>query len=135
MFQTKIISVLYVDDERHNLQSFNSSFRRIFNVFTAVSAEEAEVILFENEIHVLIVDQRMPSKTGIKFLTESLKNYPDVSRILLTTYGERQDLIEAINIAEVFRFIEKPWDGEKLERFIIEGYAFYKRNNIRLASI
>lgn len=128
MFQRKVINVLYVDDELHNLQSFNSNYRRDFNVFAAISPIEAELIISENEIHVLVVDQRMPLTTGVNFLSQSLIKYPYITRILITAYTEKHYLIEAVNSAKVFRFIEKPWDGEELERFIYEGYGFYLKN-------
>ena len=62
------INVLYVDDEQNNLISFTAGFRKQFNVFTALSAKEAESILAKENIHVLITDQRMPEKTGTELL-------------------------------------------------------------------
>lgn len=52
----KMINVLYVDDEKNNLISFKASFRKHFNIFTALSAKEAENILAKENIHVLITD-------------------------------------------------------------------------------
>ncbi len=44
--------------EEANLHAFKASFRRYFNVYIAVSAQESEKILVENEIHVLITDPK-----------------------------------------------------------------------------
>lgn len=134
MLSKKIINVLYVDDEHYNVQSFTSNFRRIFNVYTAASINDAESILTKQDIHVMVVEQSMPTMTGVKFLMESLNKYPNVSRILLTTLCDKQDLIDAINKAEVFRYVEKPWNSDELEKFITEGYAFCKRISVRLSS-
>ena len=49
----KLISVLYIDDEPHNLTAFKAAFRRDFNVFLANSAKEARKIVDENDIHGL----------------------------------------------------------------------------------
>ena len=38
------INVLYIDDEEHNLVSFKATFRRIFNVYTADSAETGKIL-------------------------------------------------------------------------------------------
>ena len=84
----KTINVLYVDDEVNNLEAFRATFRRDFNVFTAISAKEAEGILdAENDIHILITDQRMPLKSGTELLAESVRKYPYQIRILLTAHA------------------------------------------------
>jgi response regulator RpfG family c-di-GMP phosphodiesterase len=125
MVLNKAINVLYVDEEEYNVQSFTSNFRRVFNVFTALSIFEANMVLSKHTIHVIIVEQRMSGISGIKFLMMSLNKYSNVARILLTSSCEKQDLIDAINKAEIFRYIEKPWNTDELERFITEGYSLY----------
>ena len=122
------INVLYVDDEENNLLSFRALFRKVFNVFTSNSASEAEVVLSKNIIHVLITDQKMPAKTGTELLAETFKRYPDQSRILLTAYGDKTVLIDAINKGHIYTYLEKPWNNEILERCIKDGYDdYYKR--------
>ncbi len=73
MTKHEMINILYVDDEEYNLIYFVAVFRRYFNVFTALSAKEAEVTLAQNDIHVLITDQRMPIKLGTELLADSVK--------------------------------------------------------------
>ena len=69
-----MITVLYIDDEPHNLISFRASFRRDFNIFTAESAEEGKKILDSNkQISVILSDQRMPKTTGIEFFESILE--------------------------------------------------------------
>jgi response regulator RpfG family c-di-GMP phosphodiesterase len=118
----KIINVLYVDDEVNNLISFTATFRKFFNVFTALSAKEAEVILSKKIIHVLITDQRMPIKLGTELLAESVKKYPDQSRVLLTAFEETIEIKEAKKLGHIFRSMEKPWDEEQLKDIIGLGY-------------
>lgn len=126
----KMINVLFVDDEEHNLISFRASFRKAFNIFTSNSASEAEVVLSKNVIHVLITDQKMPIKTGTELLAETFKKYPDQSRILLTAYGDKAVLIDAINKGHIFMYIEKPWNDVVLERCIKDAYNdYYKRKH------
>ena len=122
----KTINVLYVDDEVNNLEAFRATFRRDFNVFTAISAKEAEGILdAENDIHILITDQRMPLKSGTELLAESVRKYPHQIRILLTAYADVECLEQAINIGHVHRFLKKPWDDAKLKEEIEEGYDVF----------
>ena len=53
-------NILYVDDEPHNLSAFSATFRRLYKVFTAESAELGREILDKEDIQVIITDQRMP---------------------------------------------------------------------------
>ncbi|MCP4693196.1 MAG: response regulator, partial [Desulfobacterales bacterium] len=62
------IAILYVDDERENLDSFKAVFRRDYQVHLAGSAPEALAILDQTHIQVLITDQRMPEISGSDLL-------------------------------------------------------------------
>ena len=53
------INVLYIDDEDNNLKSFRATLRKDFKIFTAIDGEEGLKIAQEEEIHVVIADQRM----------------------------------------------------------------------------
>ena len=91
------ISVLYVDDEINNLNSFKAAFRRDFNILIATSGREGLELLKHNVVHVIITDQRMPEMTGVDFLIEVLKDYSDPVRILLTGYTDITAVIDAVN--------------------------------------
>ena len=70
-------NILYVDDEPHNLSAFAATYRRLYKIFTAESAEEGRKILDKEDIHVIITDQRMPRTTGVEFLASILEIYPE----------------------------------------------------------
>jgi response regulator RpfG family c-di-GMP phosphodiesterase len=121
------INILYVDDEENNLVSFKATFRLKYNVFIALSGEEAIPILGDNEIHVIITDQRMPGMTGVKFLETILPNYPDPMRILLTGYTDINAVIDAVNIGKIMAYLEKPWKEAELSGKIEEAYTIFKK--------
>ncbi|WP_343688941.1 response regulator [Chitinophaga sp.] len=125
------IHILYVDDEIHNLNAFKASFRRLYTIFTASSAEEAEKVLEKEEIHIIISDQRMPRITGIEFFESILDKYPEPIRILLTGYADINAVIDAINKGQVYKYFSKPWNDEDLRHNIekaFEVYALRKEN-------
>ena len=119
------INVLYVDDEEQNLVSFKASFRRFFSIFTANSASDAQNILKENIIHVLITDQRMPETTGTELLAKASFDYPDQIRILLTGYTDIEALKDAVNRGHIFRYLEKPWNDDELRKTIEDSFHVY----------
>ncbi len=128
-----MINVLYIDDEPHNLVSFKASFRRSFNIFIAESAEEGRNILRENEIHIILSDQRMPAMTGIEFFESILNEYPDPIRILITGFSDISAVVDAINRGQVYKYLTKPWNEEEVKNFIDKAYEVYslrKQNEI-----
>lgn len=124
--KTNYINVLYLDDEPHNLTAFKASFRRDFTIFTTESPVEARKILKENEIHILISDQRMPEITGIQFFESILDEFPGPIRMLLTGYADINAVIDAINKGQVFKYFSKPWDDADIRDNIIKAYEIYK---------
>jgi two-component system, sensor histidine kinase and response regulator len=120
------INILYIDDEKNNLNAFKAQFRSNFNIYIADSAQEGLKILKGTDIHVIITDQRMPGITGVQFFESILHEYPEPVRILLTAYSDIESTIDAINKGQVFRYIRKPWDNHDLKMTIENGYEIYK---------
>jgi len=119
------IHILYIDDEIHNLNAFKASFRRQYTVYTAESAEEARKVLLEQEVHIIISDQRMPKMTGIEFFESILEEYPEPIRILLTGYADINAVIDAINKGQVYKYFSKPWNEEELKHNIEKAYEVF----------
>ncbi|MBS1585942.1 MAG: response regulator [Bacteroidetes bacterium] len=121
------INILYVDDEVNNLISFKATFRVKYNVFTAISGEEAIKLLETQEMNVIITDQRMPNMTGVEFLESILEKYPDPMRVLLTGYADMNAVIDAVNKGKIFHYLTKPWNEEELDMTIQRAYDIYKQ--------
>ncbi|MCW3461815.1 response regulator [Chitinophaga nivalis] len=119
------IHILYIDDEIHNLNAFKASFRRLYHVVTATSAEEAEKLLEHQEFHVIISDQRMPKTTGIEFFESILEKYPEPIRMLLTGYADINAVVDAINKGQVYKYFSKPWNEEELKHNIEKAFEVY----------
>lgn len=131
--ETKI-SVLYVDDEENNLRSFRATFRRMYDVHTAISGEEGLKVLQEKSIQVIITDQRMPEMTGIEFLIQVLERDKEPMRMLLTGYSDINAVIDSINKGQVYRYLTKPWNEDELRSAIESAYEVYalRRENKEL---
>ena len=112
--------ILYVDDEAHNLTSFAATFRKEYKIHTATNGNEALEIMRNNEVKLIITDQRMPEMTGIQLLEKITPEFPDSIRMILTGFSDIEVIIDAINSGRVFRYITKPWDENEL-RMTIEN--------------
>lgn len=115
MSETKeLFSILCVDDEPKILSVLRKMLEDDYNVYTALNGLEAFNILNDHEIAVALVDQKMPNMTGIELLTKIKDQYPNTVRIILTAHTEVHDLVDSINVGEIFRHINKPWEEEVL---------------------
>jgi two-component system sensor histidine kinase/response regulator len=129
---TEKFSILYVDDEESNLKGFKSIYFTEYTIFTATSGQEAMEILSNNEIHIIITDQKMPGMTGVQFLSNTLNKYPDPIRIILTGYSDIEVLMKAINECGIFRYLTKPWNESEMNLTInqaLNTYSLRKENN------
>lgn len=110
--------LLFVDDEPNVLLSLTELFREE-RPYTAQRAKDAlEILRKHPEIDVIVTDQRMPSMTGVEFLREAKKINPIAIRILLTGYSDLNEVLSSVNTGEVYRYILKPWDVDKLRSTI-----------------
>ena len=100
--------ILFVDDEKRVLNAMRGLFRRDYELFLANSGSDAMSIIDDNDIDVIVADQRMPGMTGIEVLAQIKKRSPRTVRILLTGYADPAAIQGSINEGEVFRFLSKP---------------------------
>jgi len=118
-------SVLYIDDEEHNLISFKSTFRREYNIHVATSGKSGLEIMEKNEINLVITDQRMPEMTGVQFLEKVKDLYPDCVRMIMTGFSDMDAIIQAINKGNIYRYITKPWNRAELKITIDSAFEVY----------
>ncbi len=107
-------SVLVVDDEIRSLEAIERVLEEDFDVHRAASAADAQVVLEREWVQVILCDQRMPGTTGVEFLAQVRRQWPDVIRIILSGYTDSEDIIEAVNEAGIYQFISKPWTPSDL---------------------
>ena len=112
-------TLLIVDDE----ENVHKSLRRLlmrdgYHILTASSVNEAFDLLAQNRVDVVLSDHRMPQMQGVDFLTHVRSMYPAAKRIVLTAYQDEHVLSKALNEGEVFRFLTKPWDDEKIRQTV-----------------
>lgn len=119
--------MLVVDDEPDNLDLLYRTFRRDFSVLRAESGMAAlEILAAEGEVAVIISDQRMPEMKGTEFLSKTVPQFPDTMRIILTGFTDVEDLVEAINSGQVYKYITKPWDPGELKLVVQRAAETYE---------
>jgi response regulator RpfG family c-di-GMP phosphodiesterase len=125
--------ILCVDDEVDNLDALERIFRKTYQVYKAISAKDAVLLLKSHpDVSVIISDQRMPGISGVEFLEGTVLTHPESIRILLTGYTDIESVITAINKGQIFRYITKPWDTTDLTNTVDRAFEkFQLRQELR----
>ena len=107
--------VLCVDDEPNVLRGVERHLMDDYELHTATSGAEGLAILSSaGPFAVIISDMRMPGMDGAAFLEKSRSVDPGAVRILLTGQTDLASAAAAINEGQIFRFLLKPCQAEKL---------------------
>lgn len=129
-------TIICVDDEKIVLDSLrmhlNETFEDQFNIEIAESSSEAieivDELMLNNETPMLIIaDQIMPEMKGDELLQKIKQKSPKTMSILLTGQANKDDIINAINHADLYRYIAKPWDKEDLVLTIEQAVLSYNK--------
>ncbi|MCA9667834.1 MAG: response regulator [Myxococcales bacterium] len=100
-----------------------------FEPLTFTDPRDAAAHLRAHEVDVIISDMLMPEMDGIELLGIARDAQPDVPRIVLTGYADKDRALAAINEVGVFQFVEKPWQPERLRQTVVN--ALDKRQLVR----
>lgn len=119
-------NLLVVDDEKEILRSLKLTFTEDHEVFTASSGAEALEILQQQDIALIITDQRMPVMTGVELLKQVIQINPQIIRIILTGYTDTAALIEAINQGHIYQYITKPWERQDFRLVVRRALETYE---------
>jgi len=111
--------IMTVDDEPHVLNAIardlQAHYQSDYRIVKASSGDEAIEAVSEfkrrnDSIALFLADQRMPSMSGVEFLEEAIKLYPETKRVLLTAYADTDAAIASINAIGLDYYLMKPWD-------------------------
>lgn len=125
-------NILYLDDEVENLKAFELLFQSDYKVHTAQYLSQANNILDNNEIKVVISDLKMPEISGIDFISQVKDKYPDIVCMIITGYADKRILLDVINKLDLFWLLEKPWNKSELKLAInnaMDKYDSLKKAN------
>lgn len=117
--------ILLLDDEPFLLKAMQRELRVrpqwIVHTFSRV--DEALDALRSRPYDVIVSDFKMPEFDGICFLQWARQIQPEALRILLTGYADQQILADAINKAQIHRYIAKPWSADAFIELLDECSA------------
>ena len=115
--------VLVVDDEEDLTWSIAKNLARDkerYDLITVNSGKEALDVLSQLPVNLVVSDVRMPEISGLDLLLKIKENYPLTKVIIMTAYGSSEVQDEASKRG-CFKYIEKPFEMNKLRELILAG--------------
>lgn len=124
---TKALSrILLVDDEVENLRALERTLRGKFELMSCETPREALEAIQREDFAVIVSDQRMPGMLGTDLLAKVATTKPLITRIILTAHTDTKEILDAINRAEIYRYITKPWDNAELVVTLQQAAEHYR---------
>lgn len=120
--------ILLVDDEPNILSALRRCLGAIpaddldgeaLRIETFISPEAAIERAEEQDFDLVVSDYRMPSMTGVEFLSHLMEIQPNAPRMIVSGYADRDAIIAAINEVLLVRFVEKPWVDAQLRASVV----------------
>lgn len=114
--------VLLVDDEPHILSALKRVLAPLeIDVEATTDPRRAVELLEARPPRVLVTDYHMPAMDGVAVLREARRRAPDAVRILLTAGADSRQIVDAINVGRIFRFVAKPWNDDAFVALVREA--------------
>ena len=111
--------ILVVDDDEGIVRTLTHALRGPDRkVLACQDPRQVPGILAAQHVDLVISDEQMPQINGVRLLSMLRETHPDVARVLLTGHGTVETAAQAINEAQVFRFLTKPWRKDQLDSVV-----------------
>jgi response regulator RpfG family c-di-GMP phosphodiesterase len=123
-------TILIVDDEENNLNVLASVLGLCYNVIRATNGAKALTIINEmpkdQELSMVISDQRMPEMTGVELFEYLSHAMPDTIRIIVTGYTDVKSIIASINLGQIYQFVVKPFERVEFLMIVKQAIKTYE---------
>ncbi len=117
MTMTPAGRVLLVDDEEKILKTLGRALRDEGHLVTTASrALDGQRLLVEQSFDLLIIDYRMPDRSGVEVVKELVSTTPEGERpaiVMMTAHGSVESAVEAMKLG-AHDYLQKPFEIDEL---------------------
>lgn len=113
------LEVMFVDDEPQVVSGLRRQFhgkRKVWDVRTACSGDDAIAKLEERPADIVVSDMRMPGMSGATLLKQVRERWPSTVRLILSGQTDQAELLQ--DIGAIHQFLQKPCPPEQIEKAI-----------------
>ncbi|MBF0209390.1 MAG: DUF342 domain-containing protein [Desulfamplus sp.] len=120
-------TILIVDDQASIIKSLKRLLlQEDYAILSAPNGPAALELIAnrgeQDDIFLIISDQRMPNMTGLEFLEHSVELLPNAIRFILSGYSDNEIALNGIKKGTVHRYLTKPWRNDELLLIIHQAY-------------
>jgi putative two-component system response regulator len=119
-------TILVVEDEAGPRAAYNVILRPFYNLHLTETAEEAEQVLQEHKVDLVILDLNLSDRPGMELLKQIKREYEDIEVIIITGYGTLKSATEGIHFGAVCHLL-KPFDVMELLNAISQALKRAKK--------
>ena len=113
------IKILYIDDEKTNLELFEYNFSDKYEVITECCGSKGlECLQKYPDIKIVISDMKMPNMSGLEFIAIATKIYTDKKYYILTGYDITEEIKAALESNLILGYFRKPFNIDEIENVI-----------------
>jgi len=106
--------VLLVDDEKSSLDVLSIGLKKAgLEVKTALTAEDAVVLLEKQKFSAVVTDKNLPGKSGLELLRLISERYPHCARLLISGFVSAESVLETMRLG-ADDYLLKPFESVML---------------------
>ncbi len=119
--------LMIVDDEKNILNALQRvcHMQKQWEIEIYSDPRQALKRAQTSNFDLFLSDYRMPQMNGAQLLTKIKQLQPDAMRLILSGQTDRAGLLTAINDAEIYRFVEKPWADDELLSLLHQALNYH----------
>ncbi|OUR97930.1 hypothetical protein A9Q84_06965 [Halobacteriovorax marinus] len=122
----KKYKLLILDDEEDLLEIIidilqDGGVASVSEIITVINGIEGKQAVSEHEFDCIVSDINMPRMNGITFVREVQEEGFKNPIIFLSAHGDPETIKRTENL-EIYKFIQKPFDGDDLCETILEAF-------------
>lgn len=115
-------SILVVDDERTMLSLLEKILSQDgYQVYLATNGREALAVIEKQHVDIIITDVKMPELDGFGLLKIVKNEYPEISVIMMTGYGDTYTVKDALLLG-ADEYITKPFRSHEISLVVERTY-------------
>jgi serine/threonine protein kinase len=107
-------TALIVSPEPSVVQRLRDLLRPDYHVLGAAGVSEALSQLRTHDIHLVLSDHPLPEMSGVDFLRQLRRDFPDVSRFLFASHPDAGTGLPTAGSSQLFRYLSRPWDPDDI---------------------
>jgi DNA-binding NtrC family response regulator len=121
--------IMFVDDSFSVLEAIKWVFMdEPYYLFSFASPLDALSVIKTVNFSVVVADQSMTEMDGIDFFKKAKQKSPNTLGIIMTSYLDFDEALDALDNGLVYRFIKKPWNDLGLKQAVKMAVAHYEIN-------